>query len=279
MKKEEFLAKIELNETIVTYPLKKEEIIKKLDKKMIIKKRDILFKFLLKFEIIFFHRIEEKSKDDIMVRIEPLGFSGRYWENLNIKVLQVGEVLNPAGTIEIFYMSEEGLFYNQDQRLISDNEDNFLNYLLTVEYDYHPIIEDITYSRLRDAGWYEGRRIDISNLVEECAADGVILSQKQIEFIQEFGGICGVGVNNREFVISDKIKWYYYKKLKEFDPKDRYTFSPVTIKYGTDTVCVGCCGDGMMPLWITEDGLMVKDDGIQLGRTVMEGFNCLLGRV
>ena len=269
MTKEEFLSKIELQNTIESRPFNKEEITKKLDKKMILNNRDVIFNFFEKYDPIYFRRIEKKSGDTIIIRIFPMGFTGQYWEDVNIKVMEIGKILNAAGTIEIFYMSEEGFFYNQTRKLIFGNEEDFLNYLLTVEYDYHPVIADITYSRLKDAGWYEGRKIDISKLVDDCAADGVVLSQKQIEFIQEFCGICGVGFNNREFVISDKIKWKYFKRANEMRIAD----------YKEDTLCIGCFGDGMMPLWITADGLLVRDDGIQLGRTIMEGFNCFLGRV
>ena len=275
MTKEEFISKVELKDKLSTYPLSISQLTKELDKKSIIKNRQIIFNFAEKFEELFFYRIESKSGDKIQIRIVPNGFQSYNWEDLNTNVVEVGKNSNAAGIIEFFYMSEEGLFYNQDQKLISDNEDDFLNYLLTVEYDYHPIIADITYSRLKDAGWYEGRKIDISKLVEECAADGVVLSPQQIEFIEEFGGIAGVGNDKMEFGISDKKEWKYYKKIEIYNPKDKCT----TIKHGTNPVCVGYCDDGMMLLWITVDGLLVMDDGMQLGRTVMEGFNCLLGRV
>ena len=267
MTKEEFLNKIELQNTIESRPFNKEEIAKKLDDKMILKNRDVIFNFFEKYDPIYFRRIEKKSGDTIIIRMIPMGYTGQYWEELDIKVMEIGEILNVAGTIEIFYMSEEGLFYNQDQKLIFDNEDDFLNYLLTVEYDYHPVIADITYSRLKDASWYEGRKIDISKLVDDCAENEVILSQKQIEFIEEFGGIDGVGNDKMEFGISDKIKLNYFKRASEMRIAD----------YSEDTICVGYCGGGMIPLWITADGLLVTDDGMQLGRTVMEGFNCLLG--
>ena len=270
MTKEEFLNKIELQNTIESRPFNKEEIAKKLDDKMIIENRDVIFNFFEKYDTIYFRRIEKKSGDTIAIRMIPMGYTGQYWEDLNIKVMEIGKILNVAGTIEIFYMSEEGLFYNQDQKLIFDNEDDFLNYLLTVEYDYHPVIADITYSRLKDAGWYEGREIDISKLVNDCAENEVIFSQKQIEFIEEFGGITGIENDKLEFGISDEKEWKYFKKASEIS-------NIMAANYGEDIICIGYCDDGMMPLWITADGLLIRDDGVQLGRTIMEGFNCLLG--
>ena len=72
---------------------------------------------------------------------------------------------------------------------------------MTVEFDYHPIIEERVYEVLRKAGWYEGRRIDISDFNEEMKRRGFLLSQAQLDFLSEF---CGIGFycESEDFYIS-----------------------------------------------------------------------------
>ncbi len=277
MTKEELLSRIELEDSFSTKSFNKEELTKELNKEKIVNKRDCIFRFYEKYGNIIFRKIEKQSGDRILFNLSTNGYLSFNWSEMGINVLQIGGYYNCAGDIEVFYMSEDGLFYNQDKKLIADNEDDFFNYILTVEYDYHPVIADSTYKRLKDAGWYEGRQIDITQLVIECKAHGVYLSEKQKDFVREFGGIKGIDVDDEEFEILAERKYDYYKR-----PKCAITSNPnitrmIYMNYGAEIVCVGCCGDGMIPLWLTSDGRLITDDSHQIGRTIMEGFNCFLG--
>lgn len=108
--------------------------------------------------------MENISKDKIIVRIEPTnGYLSYSWNELNINVMQVAKTHNSSGTIETFYISEQGLFYNQDKKLIANNEDDFLNYLLTVEYDYHAPISENIYRLLKKVAGMRGEKLMFLN--------------------------------------------------------------------------------------------------------------------
>ncbi|MCM1316224.1 MAG: SUKH-3 domain-containing protein [Prevotella sp.] len=196
-------------------------------------------------------------------------------------------------------MLEDGSFYNRDKKKIAENTADFLDYITTVEYDYHAPISENTYRRLKEAGWYEGRKIDISGLVEECEKDGVFLTEPQKRFIEEFGGLKGSTENtmNYYFYISDKRTHEYSEgKPVYFINILNYTSEnidediglcciedddiiEIIEKYGKNTVCIGEYGHFCDDILLTENGLMIINfEGTieEYGRTDMEGFNRML---
>lgn len=170
--------------------------------------------------------------------------------------------------------------------------EDFLDYITTVEYDYHAPILESTYRRLKEAGWYEGRKIDISNLVRECEKDDVYLTESQKRFIEEFGGLEGSHENaNRNWVyIGDSRKIQYHNTelsyfINIFHDEDleleSEEINPIVKNYRKNTVRIGECWYYAQSILLTENGLMLLvDDGNgvkPLGRTAMECFNILLG--
>ena len=60
---------------------------------------------------------------------------------------KIGCAVNAAGFIDDFagrikelYISEQGEFYDQDHKLIAKTQEEFFDYLTTVEFDFHPEI-------------------------------------------------------------------------------------------------------------------------------------------
>jgi hypothetical protein len=39
---------------------------------------------------------------------------------------------------------------------------------------------------------------------------------------------------------------------------------------------IGETGYGIMPIWISTDGKLFRDDGVQLGRTAIEGIQTII---
>lgn len=261
---------------------------------------DNIIRFISNYGFFEFERTENKSGDTIRFYSNPLGYINPYWEEYNNKVFYIGKYTNsscgnrPAVSwIEQFYMLSDGSFYNQNKVKIADNDDEFFDYIMTVEYDYHAPILESTYSRLKEAGWYQGRKIDISELIIECAENGVNLTEAQKRFVEEFGGTEGTkedSYNNYFFISDNRVSLYSKGKpvyfvnilkdenlLIQLDEEDIIEISE---KYGKNTVQVGCCryyGDSIL---LTESGLLLLincGEVKPLGRTVMEGFNVLLG--
>lgn len=78
-----------------------------------------------------------------------------------------------------YFMDTNGCFYDDGENFITDNTDEFLEYILDVTYTYHPKPSEYTYKLLKDAGWYEGRKEDITEILEYCKDNGTELTEIQ----------------------------------------------------------------------------------------------------
>lgn len=238
--------------------------------------------FLREYGRFDFKRTEKKSGDVINFEINPL-CSCFYWKDFKQIAFLIGWVENSSGIIECLLMLEDGSFYNYNRKKIADNTADFLDYITTVEYDYHAPISEKTYCQLKKAGWYEGRKIDISGLVKECEKDGVFLTEPQKRFIEEFGGLDNFKVNYDYGVsIGDKRTHslfinIFHTKLRNLSDEE---IIAITEKYGKNTVCIGIHGYWCDAILLTEKGLMLinfEGDVEEYGRTAMEGFNKMFG--
>lgn len=286
-----------------------EKVLEKAEAKMIeknIKCGDKVLEFIKTYGKFYSERIEKISGDTITFNCSPVDNYCPFWEEFQEVAVYIGCFRNIScgnsyknESIEKFYMLSDGAFYNQDKKKIADNSETFWDYVMTVEYDYHAPILESTYRRLQEAGWYEGRKIDISGLVKECEKDGVFLTEPQKRFIEEFGGLKGSREgSNYWFYISDKrTNEYSNGKSVYFIDMLNYTSENIDEdiglyciedddviniieKYGKNTVCIGEYGYWCDEILLTENGLMiinVEGDIKEFGRTAMEGFNKMLG--
>ena len=161
--------------------------------------RDRITELLSEYGWFRFTKKESISGDELNFFFLPLYYP-YYLENNQDRAAFLGGYRNCScsfygneGTryIESFYIDAAGFIWNQDHRLIAENITDFWEYIMEKEYDYHPIITDDVINLLRGAGWYEGRKINIDALLEECMEDDVFPSGIQIAFVQEFGGLRG----------------------------------------------------------------------------------------
>ncbi|MGN0634174.1 MAG: SUKH-3 domain-containing protein [Oscillospiraceae bacterium] len=279
-----------------------EETMEKLALENMIENTGKVIEYIQNYGFFEFERTENKSGDIIRFYSNPLSYINPYWEEFNNKAFYIGKYTNSScgnrpdiSWIEQFYMLSDGSFYNQDKIKISDNDDGFFDYIMTVEYDYHAPILKSTYRRLKESGWYEGRKIEISEHVKECAENGVYLTEPQMRFVEEFGGIEGStedGCNNY-FYISDRRSSpyskgepvYFVNILKDENlliQLDEEEIIEIVQKYGKNTVYIGNCQYNSNPILLSESGNMLLvscGDVKPLGRTVMEGFNAILGDI
>lgn len=156
--------------------------------------------------------------------------------------------------------------------------------------DFHESDCDLD-KKLKKAGWYEGRKIDISELVKECEKAGVYLTEPQKRFIEEFGGLEGSAENsmNQYFYISNKrtSKYskedFYFISISDCESVKAEVDNDEIVKtladYGENTVRIGNCWYYMWDILLSENGLMLLVNGGEikpLGKTTMEGFHRIL---
>lgn len=223
----------------------------------IIKDVTIINKFLNEFSFIRLIQDTTRKNDKISKNIF-LNSSGSYWEDIGTEAVKIAHMCNISHKNINFYMSVSGLFYTEKHEKIADSTDEFLEYFLNVPCDYHEPPSERTYKLLRDAGWYEGRKIDISGLVKECEKDGVFLTDKQKEFISEFGNINAGKVS----VETEKDNGCY----------EPHYFSGL---FSADTISVGYYKT-VLRIYLSGDGRLYDDMGEPFGLDAMEAFHIML---
>lgn len=242
-----------------------------------IRNNTLMVQFAQKYHMIIFEKIEKVSKDRLHIQIYPFTSPKTIaeWQGENKNVMGVAWISNVSGSIETLFMNERGEFFNSKTELIANNEDKFFEYLLSVEYDYHAHIMPKTLDILKKAGWFEGRKTDISDLISKYKKERIELSNSQISFMQEFGGIKGKDTNDEEFEICINPKYSIFKKRRPFSKDDLKSYNPLNVvgnKENVDFLLAGSMGNNMIDFWISSDGRMFSDLGEQLGRTIMEGW-------
>lgn len=135
-------------------------------------------------------RRPETNSDDVLEFVVMVYTkSVDFWSDINRTVFYAGYIKGLAGIIKQMYVSTDGRFYDHKHELIAANEEDFFDYLLSVEFDFHPIIKECVYNALREAGWYEGRCVDATGFQSELERVNINLSKAQLDFIKEFSGI------------------------------------------------------------------------------------------
>lgn len=211
-----------------------------------------------------FDRTEEKSGDILTVHM--FYYHGvNYWQDIGCMVSCCGWIDNcSAYKIEEFYISEQGKFYNQNHKLIADNEEDFFDYITTVEYDFHPEIPQRTYHILRHFGWYESRHIDTTEFEQKMEKRGIEFTKAQLDFLSEFSGLT--------FELPDYVYWTFYS-LDEI--AENYVPIPLNSRKVLVENAFVCGNDGDGSIFLTSDGLLALGVNTLLGRTAMECINHL----
>lgn len=217
--------------------------------------------FFLTTGALTFVRFEKGSGDKLTFGLNWIR-TVEFWSDISCVVNAIGNVENCAGRIERFFISEQGKLYNQDHKLIAENTEDFLEYITTVEYDFHPEIKQRTYDMLRFFGWYEGRHIDTTTFEREMNRRGIELSKKQLDFFSEFSGL---------YFSFDSDCWGF-DTLDEILTKDKYYAEPSSPCEYKTILCGKTMGG---PIAIDGDGIIKSFYAIPLGRTTMECINHL----
>jgi hypothetical protein len=137
---------------------------------------------------------------------------------------------------------------------------------------------------LRNAGWYEGRKIDISEKVKRLEALGYEVFDQAKLFLQEFDDLRLPQTSpyyserydykgEREYIYNNFNVSWFIDVLEKISPENRKrklerSFSAPRAK--EKTIPIGDLSDGHMFLFITESGRIVTDITIE-GNTIEEG--------
>lgn len=70
----------------------------------------------------------------------------------------------------------------------------------------------------------------------------------------------------------------YHKRHALDSPEYMSPINLVAFRENVDMLRVGYIGNLTVPLWLSSDGRLFADQGVQLGRTIMEGWQKILNR-
>lgn len=139
---------------------------------------------------------------------------------------------------------------------------------------------------LSKAGWYEGRKIDISEKVKRLEALGYEVFDQAKLFLQEFDNLRLPHIppyyperydykGEREYIYNNFNVSWFIKVLENESPEDRewiFENQFTAPESKEKTIPIGDLSDGHMFLFITESGRIVTDITIK-GNTIEEGVS------
>lgn len=213
---------------------------------------------------ISFKRAETGSDDILNFNITLCVNAPEFWNDIDRTVFYGGYIMGSAGVIKAIYVSTDGKFYDHKHELIAENEEDYFDYLLTVEFDYHPIIKECVYDALREAGWYEGRSVDVTELDNKFKEVNVFLSQAQLDFLKEFSGLT---VKNSE----DDYKCRFYSLKKILRDLPRYHTNEKRRRDDCSLDVIS--SDAADHCYYIQPSGIITFYGLSEGRTTMEGIN------
>ncbi len=213
---------------------------------------------------IYFKRAETKSDDILAFNITLCVDASEFWNDIGKTVFYGGYIEGLAGIIKTIYVSSDGKFYDHKHKLIAVNEEYFFDYLLSVEFDFHPVIKECVYDALRKAGWYEGRCIDIAELNDKYKEFNIFLSKAQLDFLKEFSGIT-VKDDSNDY----KCRFLSAKKILNDHLPNSNNNGCMRDDY---SLCVIGSDAADFSYYLEPNGI-ITFCGIPLGRTTMECIN------
>lgn len=121
---------------------------------------------------------------------------------------------------------------------------------------------------LKSAGWFEGRKIDTSDMVKKYQQFGYKLFPAVLRFLEEFGNISVENSISEEqhHIIPEKVLCEYFKNGK-FKDEERYA--------GERLVLVGEACNGNLLLFVSETGKVYHSTG-KVGDTPWQAWESLI---
>lgn len=222
--------------------------------------------------VLYFHRREKMSGDILHINIY-YRWKTHWREDIGQFVSEVTTIHNCTGLIEEFYISEDGRFWNDNNELKAENEEDFFEFLANVEYDFHPVINPRTYDVLRHFGWCESRHIDVTEFEKAMNSYGIILTEQQLAFFGEFSGL------NMWFDPSDH-DFYFYTLDEVLETRNLYHINSLrdgSILPGETLIQVGISEDA--EIFLSSDGRIFNINDMPKGRNTIESINTLINQI
>lgn len=256
----------------------------------------IILDFVYDMDCKTFYRTE-KSSGDILIfnmRFMDLTYLAKslqyfdnpiagvsYWSDIGSVAACCTEINNCSGVIEYIFITEDGRFYNDKHRLIANSREELFDYYASVEYNYHRPIHVRTQKFLSAAGYPRKNAVDVSELYKTFCGNGIILTEKQLDFIREFSGFQLSFTNSPKEIKSMsnvfEIEFLSVERLIKEDPQyDKEIHRPGYVNRNVIRVGEQFCD---MNFYLDSEGIILDDRCYPMGHTVMECIDHLFDYV
>ncbi len=256
----------------------------------------IILDFLCDMDCKSFYRAEKSSGDILLF---DLGFSDltylaksllyfdtpidgvAYWNDIGSVAVCCTGIHNCSGVIEYIFITEDGCFYNDKHCLIANSREELFDYYASIEYNYRRPMHARTHEFLSAAGWPRKNAVDVSELYKTFCGNGIILTEKQLEFIREFSGFRLSFTNSPDKIKSMsnifRIEFLSVERLISEDPQyDKEIHQPGYVN--KNVIRVGeLYWD--MNFYLDAEGILLDDWYYPMGYTIMECIDHLFDYV
>ena len=197
--------------------------------------------------------------------------------NLDRLVL-IGKVFCCGQKLQIFYDLAENVFVNENGEVVAINYEKLFEYFLSPESILPINILPETIQYLKKAGWYIGRKKNIDYLLEQCEKEKIELTKLQTAFLEEYIALEGESMSGSRYKINIESKFKYISSSDVTNNimESQNPINKISTIENISFLKVGEIGNLTVPIWISSDGRLFMDQGNQLGRTVMEGWQEIL---
>ena len=119
-------------------------------------------------------------------------------------------------------------------------------------------VSEKTLEILKEAGWYEGRKIDITEMVSDLEKNGFVVFDTARRFMEEFGRL---NVEYRTELPSGKVYIGRHITINANNTKWLEKMHNLDKYLDEKTIYMGCLGGGELFFYITESGKIITPIG------------------
>lgn len=173
----------------------------------------------------------------------------------------------------ILCMSENETFYILEyNRKIAHSIEEFFYRMFSDSLDISLKISEKFFEEMKNAGWYPGRKVDISHFINTLKENNYIISDSVIKFYSEYYNLQEKDGEWKILNENDILEFYgnYESYL------DELSYTPYIQKISAFPICMVELIDDRFEYYITEDEKVVCEDGTLVGNNFLEGMNSIL---
>lgn len=175
----------------------------------------------------------------------------------------------------ILCMSENENFYILEyNRKIADSIEEFFYRMFSDSLDISLKISEKFFEEMKNAGWYPGRKVDISHFINTLKENNYIIFDSVIKFYSEYYNLHG---KNKDFewkILNENDILEFYGNYESY--LDELSYTPYIQKISAFPICMVELIDDRFEYYITEDEKVVCEDGTLVGNNFLEGMNSIL---